>query len=359
MRVTTTEITLPRLEELWKWPRLVNPHLAEIEQECLEWSASFGAFDAEMQRLVHEKGKLNLLAAMCYARMPRDFVRTGCDLMHLFFMFDEHSDTASPAEVWNQASVQVDAFNNPETPRPRGEWVGGEFARQFFLRIPESATETFRQRFRASWVDYVESVAKQAEHRSHSRILDLETYFPLRRNTSGAPSTIALYEMDMDIPLPIRNHPIILELEELAVDLIVIANDLLSYNKEQAVGDDQHNIVTIIMKQFGLGMQQAVDKAGELSAAKMKRFEYLYLRVPRWIGPVDLDVQKLVDGMACCVSGVLHWSYESQRYFGTRGLEVKRTKRVRLLPRKRIEDSRGMGPKPVAVDCSVTLTFTG
>jgi len=59
MLVTNIEITLPLLEDLWKWPRLVNPHLPEIERECLEWSASFGAFDAETQRLVHEKGKLS------------------------------------------------------------------------------------------------------------------------------------------------------------------------------------------------------------------------------------------------------------------------------------------------------------
>jgi Delta6-protoilludene synthase len=279
--------------------------------------------------------------------------------MHLFFMFDEHSDRASPAEVWEQAAIQVDAIYNPETPRPGGEWVGGEFTRQFFLRIPGTATETFRQRFRASWIDYVESVAEQAEHRAHSRILDLDTYFPLRRNTSGAPSTICLYEIDMDIPYEIRHHPVILELEELAVDLIVIANDLLSYNKEQAVGDDQHNIVTVIMNQFGLEMQQAIDRAGELSAAKMDRFEHLYCRVPRWVGPVDLDVQKLVDGMAMCVSGVLHWSYESQRYFGTRGLDVKRTRRLRLLPRRNF-DGLGGGPGsgrpgPVPVDDCMIL----
>ena len=54
--------------------------------------------------------------------------------------------------------------------------------------------------------------------------MDLESYFPLRRNTSGAPSTIALYEIDMDIPDEIREHPTIRELEALAVDLIVIAN---------------------------------------------------------------------------------------------------------------------------------------
>ncbi|KAK7962802.1 uncharacterized protein PG986_003627 [Apiospora aurea] len=53
------KIRLPDLETLWKWPRQVSPHLAEVDEECLEWSASFSAFDAETHRLVHDKGKLS------------------------------------------------------------------------------------------------------------------------------------------------------------------------------------------------------------------------------------------------------------------------------------------------------------
>lgn len=67
-------------------------------------------------------------------------------------------------------------------------------------------------------------MARQAEDRSKSHIPDLDSYFPLRRNTSGAPSTIAMYEMDMDIPDEVREHPTLRMLETLAVDLIVIAN---------------------------------------------------------------------------------------------------------------------------------------
>lgn len=95
---------------------------------------------------------------------------------------------------------------------------------RFWLRLPKTATETFRRRFYATWVDYVDCVVKQAQYRSKSRILDLEEFLVIRRHTSGAPSTIAFYEMHSDIPDHIRQHPIILELETIAVDLIVIAN---------------------------------------------------------------------------------------------------------------------------------------
>ncbi|KAI1428000.1 isoprenoid synthase domain-containing protein [Xylaria sp. FL1777] len=282
---------------------------------------------------------------MCYARMTKEQVRSGCDLMHLFFMFDEHSDKSGPAEAWNQARIQMDALCNPHKPRPQGEWIGGEFTRQFWLRIPETATEKFRSRFLATWEAYVNSVAEQAELRSQAHIPDLATYFPVRRNTSGAPSTIVFGEMDLDIPDDIREHPSIREMKTLAVDLIVIANDLLSYNKEQAVGDDEHNIVTVIMKEFGLSVQDAFDEAGKLSNTKMDRFHHLYYNLPRWIGPVDLDVHKLVDNIAQCVSGVMHWSYESQRYFGKRGLMVKQTRVMQLLPK--VDDNSDIGPVPV------------
>lgn len=84
---------------------------------------------------------------------------------------------------------------------------------------------------------------------------------------------------------------------------------------------------------------------GELAAKKMNRFYGLYPQVPRYVGPVDYDIQRLVDGMAQCVSGVFHWSYETQRYFGKRGLDIKRSRKLRLLPRVKMNGA--MGPIPV------------
>lgn len=87
------------------------------------------------------------------------------------------------------------------------------------------------------------------------------------------------------------------------------------------------------MHQFDLNVQEAFDYAGELSRRKMQRFYALYDRLPRWMGPVGLAVQRLVDGIAQCVSGTMHWSYESERYFGKRGPAIKQSRVLGLLPR--------------------------
>ncbi|KAJ2975426.1 hypothetical protein NUW58_g8359 [Xylaria curta] len=275
----TQEIRLPELEGVWKWPRLVNPHLADVGAECLDWATSFEAFTPEAQNLVHNKGKLNLLSAMCYPRMTKGG-RFRAELQEpSICSFDDHANRAT------------------------------------------------------TWEAYVNSVAKQAELRFNACIPDLATYFRVRRNTCGGPSTIAFYGMDMDIPDDIIDHPIICELEVLAVDLVIIKSDILSYNKEQAVGDDEHNIITVIMREFDLNVQEAFNEAGKLSNMKIDGFYHLCHSLPQWIGPVNLDVHQLIDCMAQCVSGVMHWSYESQTYFGKGGLRIKKTRLMQLLPK--------------------------
>jgi hypothetical protein len=59
-----------------------------------------------------------------------EHARAGCDLMHFVFVFDEYSDKSAPSEVRKQKDAVMDAFRNPHTPRPKGEWIGGEVARQ-------------------------------------------------------------------------------------------------------------------------------------------------------------------------------------------------------------------------------------
>lgn len=57
--------------------------------------------------------------------------RSGCDLMNLFFVIDEHSDTHGEETVRKMKDVVMDAIRNPHKPRPNDEWIGGEIARQF------------------------------------------------------------------------------------------------------------------------------------------------------------------------------------------------------------------------------------
>ena len=59
-----------------------------------------------------------------------EHLRTGCDLMNLFFVIDEHTDLSDTKTAREQANIVMNALENPEKLRPAGEWVGGEVTRQ-------------------------------------------------------------------------------------------------------------------------------------------------------------------------------------------------------------------------------------
>lgn len=50
--------------------------------------------------------------------------------MNLFFIIDEYSDVENTDGARLQANIIMDALRNPDAPRPSGEWIGGEVARQ-------------------------------------------------------------------------------------------------------------------------------------------------------------------------------------------------------------------------------------
>ncbi|KAI0125634.1 terpenoid synthase [Xylariales sp. AK1849] len=339
-------VYLPDLEAGWLWSRRLNIHTADIKQECLDWAASFEAFTPRAQK-AFDKCNFNLLTGLMYPRLSREQLRCASDVMNLFFIFDEHSDKSEPADVWKQVDILMDALLNPESPRPAGEWVGGEIARQFWIQATKISTKTFQRRFIASWEDYLKGTAQQAEDRSRSHIRTVNSYLEVRRQTIGVMPSLVFFQIDMELPNEVLAHGTIKALEMLAVDLTIIANDLLSYDKEQASGDDEHNLVTIAMKEFDTDIQGAIDWAAKIHAGLVQQFNQIVLTVPRWGGPVDLDVQTYVDGIAQWVGANVQWSFESERYFGKRGLEVKKTRILQLLP-QRAKTQAEIGP--VVVD---------
>ncbi|KAK7731782.1 hypothetical protein SLS53_008603 [Cytospora paraplurivora] len=197
--------------------------------------------------------------------------------------------------------------------------------------------------------DYLQGTAQQAVDRDKSYIRDIDSYLDVRRKTIGVISSFNMLEMDMTIPDKVMHDPVIQELEALAVDLTIIANDVLSYNKEQASGDDQHNLITIVMREKALEVQQAINWAAQLHTDMTEKFNRLFLQIPRWGGPLDWEVQTYMNGVAHWVGANVQWSYESERYFGKRGLEVRESRVLHLSPRKFLMEEIG----PVIVDDSI------
>jgi hypothetical protein len=100
---------------------------------------------------------------------------------------------------------------------------------RYWARAVKISTKTFQRHFLATWEAYLHGTAQQAEDRCRSHIRDVDSYIDVRRRTIGARPSFNILEMAMDIPDAVLLHPVIQELELLAIDLTIIANVSLHF----------------------------------------------------------------------------------------------------------------------------------
>ncbi|KAF5365843.1 hypothetical protein D9757_012802 [Collybiopsis confluens] len=346
--MTAPPITIPGTLATWKWPRWhCNPHYAECRAESQAWFESFKAFSPKAQD-AWNRCNFSLLAALSFPYQDKERLRASCDLMCLFFVIDEYTDLVDEIEARKLVDCVMDALRNPDKPRPEGEWVGGEVARQYWQRVLKFATPRGQERFIEIYDEFVSAVVEQANDREHSTIHDVDSFLEVRRNTIGAKPSFAVLELDMSLPDEVVHHPVIVKLRLLATDMLCLGNDIVSYNLEQAQGNDKHNVIKILMEQYGMNVQEAMDSLDEWHKDLERQWNENWAKIPKFGGPIDKDVAHYLDGVATWVRANDTWGFEGERYFGKQGLKVEKTRKINLLPKElpKIKQPNGeVGPQ--------------
>ena len=127
-----------------------------------------------------------------------------------------------------------------------------------------------------------------------------------------------------------------------------IPQDLASYNKEQATGDDQHNILTIVMNQFGFTLDEALKWTADYHEEVEARFLDGMKRLPSFGPDVDPQLQQFIQAIAMWPRTNDCWNFESGRYFGSKGLEIQKTRIVPIMP-KVVDNHRSLRRENVGV----------
>ncbi|TCD62382.1 terpene cyclase [Steccherinum ochraceum] len=326
----------------WPWPRSINPHYQEVKEESTAWFHAFEALSPQSQK-AFDKCNFALLASLAYPWVSKEHLRTGCDLMHVFFLVDEYTDVEPAHVVLEMINIVLDAMKNPHKPRPEGEVILGEIARQFWERGVETATPTSQVHMIETITEFLESIVDQAADRENDRYRSVEEYLERRRaNVGTRPSCVPL-ELGLHLTDDVFYHPVLVELTDYIVEIIIIDNDIMSYNREQAMGDDRYNLIAVAMRQFQLDFDGAVDWAVQYHSELQAKFLAALHRVPTFgDAKIDREVAEYVRGLGNWPRCNDCWSFEGERYFGDKGLEYKETRLVPLLP-KVVKSENGPG----------------
>ncbi|SJL11821.1 uncharacterized protein ARMOST_15232 [Armillaria ostoyae] len=317
----------------WPWPRRINPHYEEVKAESEAWFQSFKAFGPESQR-AFDRCNFSLAASLGYPTATKEHLRTGCDLMNISFVFDEYTDYASPEVARRYADIIMDAIRNPFEPRPSGKVVLGVIAQEFWVLGVQSASSSAQKHFLESFKEYTDSVVQEAEHRQQHHIQNIEDYFNTRRLNAAIYVLHSMLELSYDLPDEVFNHPAVVALRRLGCDMMIMDNDISSYNKEQALEEHPFNILTSVMHELTCDLHTAVSWVENRHRSTRNKFLTLWTEIPSWGPETDVTVSLYLHGIANWVCANNCWSFESERYFGTNGRAVQQNRMVTLMPRQ-------------------------
>lgn len=205
---------------------------------------------------------------------------------------------------------------------------------RYWVNAIKTATPTAQRRFIDTFQLYTDSVVQQAADRDDHRIRDIDSYFAVRRDTIGAKPSFAINEVHLNLTDEVLNNPIVMSLTASCIDMLIIGNDLCSYNIEyvgfvfindncslirrdyrQARGDDGHNLVTIVMNEKQLDLHAALEWIGELHDRLVAQFLSDFPKVPSFGSEaLDAEVAIYVDGLGNWVRANDTWSFEASQF---------------------------------------------
>ena len=98
-------------------------------------------------------------------------------------------------------------------------------------------------------------------------------------------------------------------------------------------GHQCSNIVTVIMKEKKLGLQETIDFVGSAFQNHLSDFITAKAALRSFGKDTDADVTRFIGALETWIVGNINWSFATKRYFGRDHEEIRKTLVVKLAPR--------------------------
>ncbi|KAG2141867.1 isoprenoid synthase domain-containing protein [Suillus clintonianus] len=316
------------------YPMRLNPHCYPVSHASAQWLCD-EAHLVEPEITKYTSVRAGYFAAALYPNANAFHLKVCADVLNWSFKLDDwlEIDRFDVNDAWRVRDCCMSALRDPINFQT--ERYSAKMCKSFFSRFKETGGPGCTERFIHTVDLWFISAAKEVDNRAKGHINDVKSYLKLRRGVSGCKPLFTLIEFvnGIDLPDEVVSHPVIMALEEAVNDFVSWSNDIFSYNIEQS-HHGTRNLVAVLMIEQGLDLQGAVDYCGRLCKISLQHFEENLAILPSWGEEVDKQVAIYVRGLQNWISGSLHWSFESARYFGKDAHIVKRERTVKLLPKR-------------------------
>ncbi|MDG9702797.1 isoafricanol synthase [Streptomyces sp. DH37] len=304
----------------------VSPDAEKARLHTLQWLHAFGMLTGEAAFEEYDALRLERAMARFYPRATGEDLMLATDVNGWFFVFDDQFDgplgqrpEAVARLVDSLARVMDEDEGEPPADAPAGPLV--ESFRDLWHRVNDGMPPVWRRRFREHWHGYLLAHHREALNRSGGELPSVEEFLATRRHTIGIQPCLDLAERcgRYTVPPELHGGSPLAEMRRITDDVAIFVNDVVSLDKELAVGD-VNNTVVLLHRGTGRPLRDCVREVCAAANGRVARFREHAERLPGLLEAAGVPqetrahVEDYVDGMRNVMRGNLDWSLESRRY---------------------------------------------
>jgi hypothetical protein len=247
----------------------------QADQHTVRWAKEIGLVrttEASRRLAATSPG---MLAAHCYpTAVPGDLCLLA-DWMTWLFTLDDHNDEGSYG--WDPESLEralTSLFFSlwPDDSRAPNNPLEEAFV-NIVSRVADRMPEAWLHRFLRHVINYFDAYVRQAAHRRGDQVPDLDVFAQLRRDAGAIMPSFDLVEFVEATMLPAslyysRTYQRLLIT---AADVVCWTNDLMTFEKEIARGDNQ-NLVVVAQHALGFSLERSIDYVDKRAGQQVERF---------------------------------------------------------------------------------------
>ncbi|KIJ31868.1 hypothetical protein M422DRAFT_266350 [Sphaerobolus stellatus SS14] len=322
-------ILLPDVLAGWPCTPNINRFHDEVAMEARGWMHSYNPLPL-VAHMKFDRDDFPLVTSLTYPTVSRPQLRICADLTIWFLLFDHITDDSNGIAAKQLAMKLIMAMRYPDLPTPDKASVLIDMTRDLWLRTLAFSVPSAAQRLLRSTEDYILAVCKEAEDRDAKHVRGIQEYLTIRRGSAASEVIFLLALLHLDISDEAMEHPTVRELTDLGMNLICIHNDIYSYNFERAHGLHGHNLVTAVMQEKRLGVQDAITYSGEMFHNTAREFMQTIQNLPQFTPEDDKGLREHTLSMINWIVALDEWSLLTPRYFGNQRFQVRRTRMIEL-----------------------------
>ncbi|MFF7415325.1 7-epi-alpha-eudesmol synthase [Streptomyces lydicus] len=304
----------------------VSKHLEYARERHLDWVWEMGLVRSQAGFEEYQSWDLPQAAARTYPHASADDMVVLMNWFSLAFLFDDQFDARSPDRADRIAVVAQELIATPL--RPAGTaprvicpitvaWV------KVWAHLSDGMSLMWRTRFAASWGRFLVAHTEEVDlaAKGLAGTLGLDEYASFRRRTVGIHHSIDAGERSrgFEVPAQVQAHPLMVQMRDLAADVIGFMNDIHSFEREKRRGDG-HNLIAVLYGERGGTWKEAVEEAYRMTTARLDEYLKLEERVPEMCEELGLtgeeraQVRMGVEAIQHWINGNYEWALTSGRY---------------------------------------------